>query len=769
MNTIVNCTIDSQWKSCISLDSDIPYEEDLLKNPYNLNGWLRYIDTKHATSHPVAKALLFERAILELPGSYKLWRGYIQMCYSIAESNGTMNHRNCLLISDLYERCLLYLHKMPKIWIEYIQLLLKQGYITRTRKVLDRALQSLPISQHDDIWDLYLDLARFIQDNCNSERLCKLALDIHARYTQFNPNHILSILEELMQLSIVNHYIDCQQAILFILLKLLLSRNDNENRFKEFINLISNHSGTITEYAISFARTINAPKEAYLILSSMSEAESFILKHRNDGWTWCSISTWFIRTGNYIRARCLFSRALKSINTARDFGQVFDAYATFEENIAKEFMQNNTSLLETDMQLARLELLMKQRSLLLSDVLLRNDKNNASEWISRAHIYKDNPVHIFITAVKTIDPNQVTGKSSLADLWLEFANYYIEKNDNQSVESIFEKAIQVPFAHVNELVDVWMAYSSWIERTMGIQGAIESLIRATKLQTKDHINYFDDHLSPQIRMVKSIKLWSRIIELEKLVPDNMTRIRAAYDRTIELRIATPNLIFSYADYVESVGNQEDAFRIYEHGIELFGYPPAFDFWNVYLVKFINYYGGSKLERTRSLFERALEDIPPKYAKSICITYGLFEEKNGLASNSMKIYERATSYVDIEEKKEMYLFYISKSIQYFGLISTRPIFEDAIRILSPNDAKDMCIKYSELERKLGEVERARSIFSYGSKFCDPRTVPDYWSTWQEFEIKHGNEETFREMLRIKRTVQSRFPDKVIFTSSSTDAK
>jgi pre-mRNA-splicing factor SYF1 len=40
-------------------------------------------------------------------------------------------------------------------------------------------------------------------------------------------------------------------------------------------------------------------------------------------------------------------------------------------------------------------------------------------------------------------------------------------------------------------------------------------------------------------------------------------------------------------------------------------------------------------------------------------------------------------------------------------------------------------------------------------ADPRRNDEYWSTWNEFEIAHGNEETFREMLRIKRSVEASF--------------
>ena len=44
---------------------------------------------------------------------------------------------------------------------------------------------------------------------------------------------------------------------------------------------------------------------------------------------------------------------------------------------------------------------------------------------------------------------------------------------------------------------------------------------------------------------------------------------------------------------------------------------------------------------------------------------------------------------------------------------------------------------------------------GSQFADPRRDPGYWQTWHEFEVAHGNEDTFREMLRVKRSVQTAF--------------
>lgn len=60
--------------------------------------------------------------------------------------------------------------------------------------------------------------------------------------------------------------------------------------------------------------------------------------------------------------------------------------------------------------------------------------------------------------------------------------------------------------------------------------------------------------------------------------------------------------------------------MYERGIDLFGYPAAFDIWNVYLNKFISRYQGSKMERARDLFEHALDKVPANVAKSIFLRY-----------------------------------------------------------------------------------------------------------------------------------------------------
>lgn len=67
----------------------------------------------------------------------------------------------------------------------------------------------------------------------------------------------------------------------------------------------------------------------------------------------------------------------------------------------------------------------------------------------------------------------------------------------------------------------------------------------------------------------------------------------------------------------------------------------------------------------------------------------------------------------------------------------------------------CRRYAALECKLGEIDRARGIYTHASHLADPRKDKAFWEDWNAFEVKHGNEDTFREMLRIKRSVAAAF--------------
>jgi len=114
---------------------------------------------------------------------------------------------------------------------------------------------------------------------------------------------------------------------------------------------------------------------------------------------------------------------------------------------------------------------------------------------------------------------------------------------------------------------------------------------------------------------------------------------------------------------------------------------------------------------------------------------------------------------------MFNIYIQRATEFFGVTRTRTIFEKAIEVLPDRDVKDMCLRYAELERKLGEIDRARAIYMHCAQFCDPRTNPTFWETWREFEVQHGNKDTFAEFLRIRRSVQAQYNTSLNFNMNA----
>lgn len=61
---------------------------------------------------------------------------------------------------------------------------------------------------------------------------------------------------------------------------------------------------------------------------------------------------------------------------------------------------------------------------------------------------------------------------------------------------------------------------------------------------------------------------------------------------------------------------------------------------------------------------------------------------------------------------------------------RPIFEAGIERLSANDASAfLAVKLSErfadVERGLGETDRARAVLQHASQFCDPKKSTEFW--------------------------------------------
>ncbi|KAG5653258.1 hypothetical protein H0H81_001418 [Sphagnurus paluster] len=886
---------------------DLHREEDLLRNPTSFRSWWTAINTtKEAFTAlqkiekpldlpeevsillgPLATPLareslqrltyLYEAALVQFPGSFKLWKSYLNMRMSFVlgklvikkKAGGkkkfpemkdaleeeaedleqweggldpVIGWEEWKYLVATFERALMWLPRLPRIWLMYISVFSHPRcpptlFHTHARHTFDRALRTLPPSLHSRIWVRYLLWAE--------RRGGATTVFVYRRYLAIDP----SITERFTTL-LLSPANSVPRPLEAAKLLLSLARKASRGEYTspegkspyqilgdwiEVVEKFSDEVGldvaetiesnkaiieaeadaieaadTVQEPVSSDGKLIRFPAPATTVTSDGKTTRPYdededptsprrlniediirkdgLAKYKDQaGRLWTGLATYWIKRGEFDRAKETFENGLKSVLTIRDFTQIFDAYAEFGESLISALMnsleneEDDTeedvadTEKELDLRVAEIEDLTDRRPFLVNDVLIRRNPNDVQEWEKRVALWGEDDEKVaetYTKALETIHPRKAT--ANLHRLYINFAKFYEEggttgqaEQDLDSARKILEKATKVNFKLVEDLAEVWCEWSEMEIRHGNYDDSIRVMQRATAIPKNTKINYHDHTLSAQARLFKSLKLWSFYVDLEESI-GTVESTKKVYDQILELRIANAQIIINYAAFLEENKYFEESFKIYERGVELFTFPISFEIWNIYLSKFVKRYGGSKLERARDLFEQALEKCPPKSCKPLFLLYSKLEEDYGLAKRSMNILDRATKVVADQDKFQMFTIYIAKATANYGLPATRPIYERALEVLPDRQTADMCLRFAALERKLGEIDRARAIYAHASQFCDPRTNPQFWTEWNSFEIETGSEDTFREMLRIKRSVQAQFNTEASYLAAETTA-
>ncbi|KAJ2744220.1 pre-mRNA-splicing factor syf1 [Coemansia sp. BCRC 34301] len=713
-------------------EDDLRFEEEVLREPYKLKGWQRYIDHKSSGSITSSRTLtvVYERALKRLPGSYKLWRQYLDHRIALLKGKSALSAdwgRTILC----FERALLLLHKMPRIWTMYAQLMVRQADVTAARHVFDRSLRALPVTQHHRVWPLYLRFARRI-GGLTAER-------VYARYVQMWPQR-------------VSEFIDW-----------CVDSGRWAEAARRLIAAIDD-SGSEPGMWRRMTHIMRAQPEALAELRVEPILRDGI--HRglggNAGELWAALAAHFVARGLADQARDVYEEALAAVGSARDFGMVFDAYAAFEEAGVAAALEAEAQRVGSgdvtldrmlDLRLLRLERLMDRRAFLANDVVLRQTPHSVAAWLQRVALWRESNdekqvVATFENALDRVDPSKASG-GSMADLWLAYAQYFGPAERMPEFRRVLDRAVAAPLGpSADHLADLFVAYAQAELDAGNVEAGRRVLARATSS-----------------RASRSLRVWTLLLDLEEGT-GTVAATRAAYDRVLSLRIATPQTIVNYAQYLEDHSFFEDAFRVYERGIAAFGYPVAVDLWSVYLARFTARYAGDKIERTRDLYEQALTGCPPDYAKPLFVAYGCVEEKYGLARRALRVYERAVAGVARSERLEMFRFYAAKTAELLGLPATRSVYERGISELPDDAAVALALDYARAECRLAEIDRARALYSYAAPMADPRAdLEGAWAAWHEFEVAHGNEDTFKEMLRAKRLATAKFGSDARFIAAA----
>ncbi|KAJ2828003.1 pre-mRNA-splicing factor syf1 [Coemansia erecta] len=729
-------------------EADLGFEDEVLRNPYKLKGWLRYLDHKqNATAR--TQSIIYERALKSLPGSYKLWRMYLN------HRTGQLTNKNPLQFSDefrktelCFERALLLLHKMPEVWLAYITYMRAQADVTKTRRVCDRALRALPVTQHGRVWREYLR---------HAEKVGGMTVQrVFARYLRVWPEESERLVDYCEQRGLWN---EMAQALVRILDNTGFRSARGTTEFQLWARLahvLRSHAGSLQGWDVERVMRDGIARFA-----------------DQAGALWAALGEWRASSGDVERARDVYEEALARVRTVRDFALVFDAYAEFAEATVSAALEHDVARgqagAQAALRLLQLERLVERRAFLASDVELRQNAHSVRAWVRRAGLWRARAEDAalkdaqreqarsmerdtFEQAVSRVDARRAT-EGTVGELWLAYARACV---DDAARRVVLDAAVAAPMGSVGELIQIYLAYAE-LELARGdVEAALRVLTRATAQSGSARVDFRDESIAPAQRVFKSQRVWALLVDVFE-ADGRDASVREAYERMLELRIATPQTVVNYALFLEERGFFEDSFRAYERGIAAFGYPVAIELWNIYLRRFVNRYGGSRLERTRDLFEHALDGCPPAYAKPIFVAYGQLEETHGLARRALRVYERATRGVAGTDRLEMYRFYVAKTAELVGVAHTRAVYERGIEELGDADAMQLGMEFAQTELQLGEIDRARALFAYAAQFADPRTAPRVWQRWHDFEVQHGSEDSFKEMLRVKRSVQARATD------------
>lgn len=709
--------------------TDVAFEDELARNPYSIRVWWSYIQSKQGAPAAV-RYLLFERAVKALPGVYKFWNTYLilrrEECQELSADDPEVEAANAV-----HERALVFMSKMPRIWLDYCSFLIGQEKVTLTRRTFDRALRALPITLHTRVWVSYTE---FIQKPWVPQ---ETALVVFRRYLMLEPDEVEIYIQYLMA---IEKYDEAAVRLADVV-------NDED--------FASKQGKTHHQLWMDLCDLISKHPEHITSLRPEPILRSGLRKFTDEvGRLWNALADHFIRLNQFEKARDVCEEGMMAVTTVRDFSLVFDAYAKFTESFVSALMErddSNDPEMQTriDLWLARMEDVAARRPLLLSSVLLRQNPHDVNEWLARTELFGDDHEKIikcFAEGVMTVDPPKAVGR--LSSLWIAFAKFYEGHNDLANAREIFEKAVLIPLKSVDEVASVWCEWAEMEIRHGQLEQAVEVARRSID-PPRDAAKG-----SVQARTARSVKLQCLHCDLEESF-GTISTVMAGYDRAVEQKVVTPQMMLNYASYLEAEKYWEKSFKVYEKAVALYRWPQVRDLWLQYLSKFVERFGGRKLERARELFEQALEDCPEKYVRRILMLYAKLEEEHGLARRALDIYKRSCSLCPAEDRFDMYNVYIAKTAEFFGLARTREIYTEAIEKLPDDKVMHMCLLFAKKEKTLGEIDRARAIYLHASQFAPPHKEESFWNTWKNFEVQHGNEDTFREMLRVKRSVEAQY--------------
>ncbi|KAJ1721029.1 pre-mRNA-splicing factor syf1 [Coemansia erecta] len=722
-------------------DEDLRFEEEVQRAPHSVSSWQRYLahKRKHAGFDVRAVYMVYERALQRVPGSYKLWKQYLDLRVSKVHVLNPALHADEYAKTTLcFERALLHQRRMPRLWLDYCGHAVRQADVSRARRVFDRALRALPVTQHVRIWPVYERFALGV-----GGATCRR---VYARLLRVWPERAAEYAAACELRG------DWAEAARVLVDEIDARRSDEADAWRRLAHVLREQPDALG------GRTERVVRDGIRRQAAAASAGA------GAGGLWTVLAMYHAAGGREEQARAVFEQALGGVRGMRDFAQVFDAYAAWSEALVAGALARMVDApgggggqALVDLRLHRLDRLLDRRAELASAVEVRVAPTSVDAWLRRTALFAGRgdaaaERRAFEQAVAHVTHAHAAPEGAKR-LWLAYAGSCATPAEARGV---LERAAHALPATADAAGDV---FAWWAERELGAWGG-GSAEQARRV------------LAQAVRRVPGDRrLWSQLVDLEEAA-GNVAATRAAYEQMLVQRVASAQTVVDYAMFLEDRGLHEDAFRVYERGVAALGFPVAVDLWGVYLRRFLKRYGGARVERARGLFEQAVAGCPAEHARPLYVAYAAFEAEHGSARRALAACARLARLAGppADTRLESWRFYAAKTAELVGLPATRAVYEEAVGQLPDAQALLIAVDFAQAERRMGEVDRARALFAYAAQLATDDASAAVWPAWHAFEVQHGSEDSFKEMLRVKRLVRARYAaDATVLAAADMRAK
>lgn len=256
-------------------------------------------------SLPAVRFEVFERALAVLPRSYKLWHQYlterITDCRDLSILDPKFSETNAA-----FERSLIHMSKMPVIWKLYLDFLHRQKLVTKTRREYNRALCSLPVTQHIRwIWPGFLAFA-------NECGVPETSLRIWKRYIKCDPSECEEYISAL------------KRARQFDTAAVQLATIVNDDSF------VSKRNRTKSDLWSDLIKLLVKQSDKITSIDTVSVLRSGIVKYPEQAARlWNAMAEYYTRTGLIEKARDIYEEGINTVKNVRDFTKIYEAYTKY--------------------------------------------------------------------------------------------------------------------------------------------------------------------------------------------------------------------------------------------------------------------------------------------------------------------------------------------------------------------------------------------------------------------------------------------------------